>query len=417
QLEAMGMSMAFVACTAGIEALVAAGVLFVGAGGLIHALCLLAWIGGIILLARLYYRRMQEWGNHYRLMTCDLVERMAGHRTRLAQELPDNRHVDEDRELDRYLAVSKKLDNIQVLMESVAGGRGWIPMSLLGILLLFFTSGMGIAPLAVSLGGTLLASLSLDQLTQSLHHFLEAMMSWHQVRPLYQAASRGCTGEKTSFISPVFLQQQAVNNPIIRAEDLVFSYRTGERGQRKILDQCDLLVESGQHILLEGPSGGGKSTLASILSGLEVPDTGTLLLFGLPYEVLGEEDWRKRIVIAPQFHQNYVLSETFAFNLLMGRAWPPTHEDLLEAEEICQDLGLGELLETMPAGLQQMVGESGWRLSHGEQSRLFIARTLLQGADLIILDESFAALDPETLTVALTCVLRRASALLLIAHP
>jgi ABC-type transport system involved in cytochrome bd biosynthesis fused ATPase/permease subunit len=64
-----------------------------------------------------------------------------------------------------------------------------------------------------------------------------------------------------------------------------------------------------------------------------------------------------------------------------------------------------------------MVGETGWRLSHGEQSRLYIARALLQGADLVILDESFAALDLETLRQALCCVLDRTSTLLVIAHP
>ena len=71
----------------------------------------------------------------------------------------------------------------------------------------------------------------------------------------------------------------------------------------------------------------------------------------------------------------------------------------------------------MPAGLLQMVGETGWQLSHGERSRLYIARALLQRAELIILDESFAALDPENLRRALTCVLDRASTLLVIAHP
>ncbi|MCI5224489.1 MAG: ATP-binding cassette domain-containing protein, partial [Candidatus Electrothrix sp. AR4] len=156
---------------------------------------------------------------------------------------------------------------------------------------------------------------------------------------------------------------------------------------------------------------------AALLSGLRQPDAGSLSLFGLPLSTLGENAWRKRVVIAPQFHQNYVLTETFAFNLLMGRSWPPAQKDLIEAEAICRELNLGELLEAMPSGLQQMVGEGGWRLSHGERSRLFIARTLLQKADLIILDESFAALDPETLDVALACVLRRADALLLIAHP
>jgi ATP-binding cassette subfamily B protein len=65
----------------------------------------------------------------------------------------------------------------------------------------------------------------------------------------------------------------------------------------------------------------------------------------------------------------------------------------------------------------QMIGEGGWQLSHGERSRVFIARALLQGADLVILDESFAALDPENLKVALEGTLRRADALLVIAHP
>jgi ATP-binding cassette subfamily B protein len=64
-----------------------------------------------------------------------------------------------------------------------------------------------------------------------------------------------------------------------------------------------------------------------------------------------------------------------------------------------------------------MVGETGWQLSHGEKSRLFIARALLQRSRLIVLDESFAALDPETLAVAMRCVLARAPALMVIAHP
>lgn len=57
-------------------------------------------------------------------------------------------------------------------------------------------------------------------------------------------------------------------------------------------------------------------------------------------------------------------------------------------------------LERMPAGLFEMVGESGWQLSHGERSRLFMARTLLQQGELVVLDESFAALDPATRQIA-----------------
>jgi len=75
------------------------------------------------------------------------------------------------------------------------------------------------------------------------------------------------------------------------------------------------------------------------------------------------------------------------------------------------------VMERMPSGFQQMLGESGWQLSHGERSRLFIARALLQQADLIVLDESFGALDPENLSRAMQCVLNRANAVVVIAHP
>ncbi len=65
----------------------------------------------------------------------------------------------------------------------------------------------------------------------------------------------------------------------------------------------------------------------------------------------------------------------------------------------------------------QMVGESGWQLSHGERSRLYMARALLQGAEMVVLDESFAALDPGTLEDSMRCAVERAPTLLVIAHP
>ena len=71
----------------------------------------------------------------------------------------------------------------------------------------------------------------------------------------------------------------------------------------------------------------------------------------------------------------------------------------------------------MPSGLEQIVGETGWQLSHGERTRVYLARALLQGAEVIIVDESFGALDPHTLRVAIDATWRQASTLLVIAHP
>ena len=90
---------------------------------------------------------------------------------------------------------------------------------------------------------------------------------------------------------------------------------------------------------------------------------------------------------------------------------------LAEAQAVCNALGLGELLQRMPGGLHQRIGETGWQLSHGERSRLFLARALLQRAPLTVLDETFASLDPETMSQCLACVQRHSRTLLVIAHP
>ena len=83
---------------------------------------------------------------------------------------------------------------------------------------------------------------------------------------------------------------------------------------------------------------------------------------------------------------------------------------------VCRRLGMGDLLDRMPAGLFQPVGETGWQLSHGERSRLFMARALLQGADLVVLDESFAELDPESLRHCLSEAADLSGTLLVVAH-
>ena len=154
-----------------------------------------------------------------------------------------------------------------------------------------------------------------------------------------------------------------------------------------------------------------------MLSGARKPQSGLLLTGGLDIHSLGETGWRDRVVSAPQFHDNHILTETLAFNLLMGKRWPAIPSDFEEAETVCRQLGLGGLLDRMPGHLMQMVGDGGWQLSHGERSRIFIARALLQNPELVILDESFGSLDPETLAGALEATLQRAKSLVVIAHP
>ena len=412
-LESLALGGGLTAIVAVLSLGIALSVLAIGAGGIFHVLLLLGWIAFSGWLCWYYYFQENEWVTIYREMTNDLVERMVGHRTRLAQEDPAHWHDEEEEFLERYLRQSEKIDHINIMIQSVIG-RGWLIVGLIGVAYTFIMAPAASAALAISLGGILLASQALNQIVAGISSFTSVIITWKQVGPLFQAATRGRDQQSAKFVLPNLIQRQQVSEPVLTARNITFSYRPDTAS---ILQACDLKIYKGDRILLEGPSGGGKSTLSSLLAGLRVPSSGEILLWGIDQKMIGIDAWRKRIVTAPQFHENHILTETFAFNLLMGRRWPPLQEDLEEAEAICQELGLGNLLERMPAGFQQMVGESGWQLSHGERSRLFIARAILQQADMIILDESFAALDPENLKRALQCVLRRAPTLLVIAHP
>ncbi len=200
---------------------------------------------------------------------------------------------------------------------------------------------------------------------------------------------------------------------LMEMRDVAFRY---PHRAANALQHSSLKIYERDRILLQGSSGGGKSTCVALASGLRAPDSGLLFLRGIDLKTLGDREWRRRVVASPQLHENHLLTGSLALNLLLGRGWPPEPEDLAEAETICREMGLGALLDSMPAGLMQMVGESGWQLSNGEKSRVYLARALLQRADLVILDETFGALDPETAQQVVSCVLRRAPTLLCVAH-
>ena len=428
-VEMLALSGGFISLLSFIELGLAFAILTQGAAGAVGAWSLALWVLLTVFLLWRYWATSREWTTAYRNMTNDLAEDMVGHRTRLIQEDPRHWHDGEDQSLERYLRLSESLDRIGLQLSSTIS-RGWIIVGLAGLAFAFVVGHPAPTALAIGLGGVLLAGQGLGKLAGGAQSLTSLLVAWQQVGPLFNASQRKREIPDLSFVPPNRTSSSPVSSigelsqtasaptdrdaALLMARDLVFRYRPQGR---PVLQDCSLMIYPGDRILLEGPSGGGKSTLAAVLTGLRLPESGSLLLWGYDRKILGAEEWRRRVVMAPQFQENYVFSETFAFNLLMGRRWPPLPEDLQEAEVICYELGLGELLERMPSGFQQMLGESGWQLSHGERSRLFIARTLLQHSDLVVLDESFGALDPENLSRAMQCVLGRAETVLVIAHP
>ena len=410
-VESLALTGGFTGIVA-IGELLAALAVLVACGSSWLALALLSWLALAGCLGWNYFHRARSWTDVRLAMTGALVERMVGHRTRLAQESPANWHEGEDRELDGYLDSSQGRDRAEALLATLMP-QGWM---LLGVALLapvFLSDSAGPGALAAALGGVLLAYRAFRRLAAAFWQMVDAGIAWEQVRPLMSAASA-----PRLLGSPEFsAAPQALAGAVLDVQDVFYRYPLRES---PVLNHCSLRVAPGDRILLNGPSGGGKSTLVSVLAGIRVPQAGVMLAGGLDRPSVGERGWRRRIVAAPQFHQNHVITGPLLFNLLMGRPAPQAPADAeraaREAVDVCREMGLGNLLDRMPGGVMQLVGETGWQLSQGERSRIFMARALLQGADLVVLDESFGALDPETMRMTLDCVLKRARSVLVVAH-
>lgn len=410
-LESLALNGGMAVLVSLLELFFAASILAVGAAPGWQLTLMAVWLGVTLFSTWRYFRRLRAWTAQRLGMTHELIERMAGHRTQLAQERPARRDTQQDTTLQNYLHASNTMDRSGVFL---FGGlpSGWMLVGIGGLVPAFVSGAApSAAAMAISLGGVMIAQRAFTGISGGLSGLARASIAWKQVAELFRCGSAMPSTEP--YLSRDQMRGTGSHAPLLDAQGIRFRYDgAGDRA----IDDADIRIERGDRILLEGASGGGKSTLGALLTGLQTPESGLLLLNGLDRPTLGG-NWHRVATAAPQFHHNHILSGTLAFNLLMGRQWPPSESDLTEAETLCHELGLGDLLQRMPGGLMQRVGETGWQLSHGERSRIFLARALLQGAQLTVMDESFAALDPETLEKCLRATFKRAQALIVIAHP
>jgi ATP-binding cassette subfamily B protein len=411
-LEQMALAGGFTSLLSVIDLALAASVMVTGPAGWYGLVALGGFCCMLVVLLARQAARFRRWMEARGVMTHALIERMIGHRTRLAQEQPERWHVEEDHELAHYAEASEQWDAATARVLTLAR-RGLLPVAILatlpGVL-----AGASTVRIAVGVGAALLATRALGTLTVGALALIGARVLFRNVRPILEAVQRAQDGGIPRTAPPPSGVAPPKAQALLEARDLVFQHVGAPRA---VLERASLVVRAGERVLLEGPSGSGKSTFASILTGLRGQGSGLLLLGGLDMATWTMDGWGAQIVGAPQFHENHVVSGPLAMNLLLGRAWPPTPEDLNTAKTLCEELGLGELLARMPAGLMQLVGERGWQLSHGEQSRVFVARALLQRARVVVLDEAFGALDPLTMRKVMTCVEARAPTLIVIAHP
>jgi ATP-binding cassette subfamily B protein len=402
----------------------ATGIIVMMLGGLtiLPALSASLGIAALAVVGTVYARRFASWAAQHRELTHDLIERMCGHATVLVQDCAARRAVSDERDVGQYAALARRMDRAETVL-TVVLPRLWLLATLATVGWAAAVGGLSAGAVATSLGGIWLFYSGLRRGADALPVVIAVRQAWQRMAPLIatdQAAEDAAIVEgnlalaRASAAGVQDLASPEVVRGALAAQGVSFQF---PHRPVAVLRDVELAIGAGDRILIQGSSGGGKSTLAALLTGLQTPTTGELYLDGLSQGAMGLSRWRHRVGAVPQFHDNHMMSADLLFNLLMGRRWPPRLADVAAAEKVCHALGLGPLLARMPGGLQQQVGETGWQLSHGEQSRIFLARSLLQPLDVRVLDETFAALDADTLDEVMRVVLAAPATLLVVAHP
>jgi ATP-binding cassette, subfamily C, bacterial CydD len=179
-----------------------------------------------------------------------------------------------------------------------------------------------------------------------------------------------------------------------------------------VLHEVDLELRRGEVVVLAGPSGAGKSTVAALLLGLRRPDAGSVLVDGRDLATLDPRAWRRQIGWLPQ--RPTMFRGTVRENIALGDP-AASAERVAAAAELA---GVGDVVAELRRGYDAVIGPGGRGLSAGEQRRIALARAILREPALLILDEPFAHLDPESTAVVADAIARIAPgrAVLVIEH-
>jgi len=167
-------------------------------------------------------------------------------------------------------------------------------------------------------------------------------------------------------------------------KNVIFRYNKSETN---VLDNFNLAVDQGETIAFVGESGAGKSTILNLVIGFNEATSGQVLIDGRDMKDIDLRTYRKHIAVVPQ--TSILFSGSIRDNITYGM------NDLEEAtvQEVVDASNLRDLIDSLPKGLDTMVGEHGGKLSGGQRQRIAIARALIRNPKVIVLDEATSALD------------------------
>lgn len=194
----------------------------------------------------------------------------------------------------------------------------------------------------------------------------------------------------------------------IELEHVTYSYD----GEKNAVEDVSLRIEAGQTAAFVGPSGGGKTTLANMISRFFDPQTGRVRIGGVDVRDIPKEELMNTVSFV--FQNSRLIKASVLENVRMGRP-DATRAEVLKALADAQCM---DIVEKLPDGVDTVIGAKGVYLSGGEQQRIAIARVMLRNTPIVVMDEAtaFADADNENRVQAAFSALSRGKTVILIAH-
>ena len=185
---------------------------------------------------------------------------------------------------------------------------------------------------------------------------------------------------------PNVAKGEKVKDASVELKDVTFAY---DDAKQNAIDGVSIRIPAGAHIALVGPSGGGKTTLASLVARFWDVKSGSITIGGVNVKEINTADLMN--LVSYVFQDSRLLKMSILENVRMGRS-DATDEEVLDALKNAQCL---DIIEKLPHGVNTVIGSKGTYVSGGEMQRLSIARAFLKNAPILILDEATAFADPD----------------------
>ncbi len=293
-------------------------------------------------------------------------------------------HALEEEEVEKMsgqlMAVAEKGYKLDVI-QSLFGSVGWAIFQIFQILCLGFTGYLALS------GDILPGDITLYQ-----SYFASIVAQVSSIMTLIPTLAKGI--ESVNSIGEVLLEEDIEDNEgkekisevvgQFEFKDVKFRYNNTDKN---VLNNLNLTVKRGETIALVGESGAGKSTILNLVIGFNFASEGQVLLDGKDISQIDLRSYRKHLAVVPQ--TSILFSGSIKDNITYGR--DDIDDETLS--KVIRAANLSDLVDSLPEGVNTVVGEHGGKLSGGQRQRISIARALIRDPKVIVLDEATSALD------------------------